>query len=121
MPVRFSNSGSWSGTGGPTGGSYTLLFWYNIAADTNSWQEFCRFRPSSGQNHFIETKIDGTSFTFSGGSGDVGNFASSLNAWYCVAVTVSGTSVTVRHGTSPDTMASASGSCRKADRHGEAG
>jgi len=111
MPVRFSASGSWTATGGPSAGVYTVLFWYNLAADTNTYQEFVRFQPASGQNHFIETKIDGTSFTFSGGAGDVGNFVSALDTWYCVAVTVSGTSVTVRHGTSPTTMTSAAGTC----------
>lgn len=107
--ARFSGTGSYASSTGLPGSTYTVLLWYNLAVDTNSWQEFWRTTGSS--SHFVETQFNGTSFTFSGGSGEVGAFASSLNTWYCAAVVVSGTSATVYHGTSPTALSTASGSC----------
>jgi hypothetical protein len=111
MAVRFVNTGSWTASAALSGNAYTVLFWYNLAVDRNTWQEFFRSVPSSGQNHFFETKSDGTNLTFSGGGGDVGNFASSLNTWYCAAAVVNGSSVTVYHGLTPTSLSSTSGSC----------
>lgn len=114
MAVRFSADGQdyTSASIGLTGQPFTVTCWVQLRADRNDFSTI--FSVDDGgatEMVYVQTNADGVTLFLGGdgGASTVGSVALTVDVWYRVAVTYSGTTGTLYTGAAGAALASASG------------
>ncbi|MFI9817589.1 LamG-like jellyroll fold domain-containing protein [Saccharothrix variisporea] len=110
MAVRFDADGeNYTSTSSPPSGSYTVVCWFQVSTDRNTFSTVWSSDSSSSNYHYIQTDSDGTSVKAFHSDGSVITGPNvTVGTWYRLAFVVNGTAATMYWGTATGALSSAS-------------
>jgi hypothetical protein len=115
MSVRFDAQDDVysASTGLPAGTTWTVSFWAMLVVDRNADSNLFTLNGGS-DGAFIGTEVDGTNLTLTSFVNSVGGTALTVNTWYRIAATLSGTAANFYVGVAGGALTTTSGTLSSA-------